>query len=86
MPYVKPEKRPGLHDSTVDTVEPKDPGELNYLLTVLVRNYFHDHGEDYQAINDVVGALQGALLEFYRRVAVPYEEGKMEQNGDVYDE
>jgi hypothetical protein len=38
----------------------------------------------YQTINDIVGALEGAKLEFYRRVAVPYEESKRRINGDVY--
>jgi len=33
-----------------------------------------------------MGALEGAKLEFYRRVVVPYEEKKMKENGDVYNE
>ena len=37
-----------------------------------------------QAYYDVKGAISGATLEFYRRVAVPYEESKIEKNGDVY--
>ena len=60
-----------------------DPGELNYLITELVKVYMStNHG--YQAINDVVGALEGAKLEFYRRIAAPYEDLKIADNGDVY--
>jgi hypothetical protein len=33
----------------------------------------------------VMGALVCAMLEFYRRRAVPYEEGKIKLNGDAYD-
>lgn len=44
MPYIKPNRRPGL-----------------------------------------TGALAGAKLEFYRRVAVPYENAKMAEHGDVYE-
>jgi hypothetical protein len=39
----------------------------------------------YQTMNDCLGALEGAKLEFYRRVVVPYEEQKKYENGDVYD-
>jgi len=38
----------------------------------------------YQNINDLLGALEGAKLELYRRVAAPYEDEKVESNGDVY--
>jgi hypothetical protein len=38
----------------------------------------------YQSINDVLGALEGAKLEFYRRIAAPYEDTKIQENGDVY--
>jgi hypothetical protein len=41
-------------------------------------------GLSYQTINDIVGALEGAKLEFYRRVAVPYEDKKIIENGDVF--
>jgi hypothetical protein len=59
-------------------------GELNYAITCLVRGYLRQNGLRYQQINDVVGALEGAKLEFYRRVVVPYEDRKMLANGDVY--
>jgi len=47
-------------------------------------DYTINEGLTYQTINDVIGALEGAKMEFYRRVAVPYEEGKIILNGDVY--
>ena len=29
-------------------------------------------------------ALEGAKLEFYRRIVAPYEELKIKENGEVY--
>lgn len=59
-------------------------GELNYGFSCLIDQYMAVKGLSYQTINDIVGALEGAKLEFYRRIAVPYEEKKLEENGDVY--
>jgi hypothetical protein len=64
--------------------KPHTPGELNYLITTMLIEYLHARGKSYQTINDILGALEGAKLEFYRRVAVPYETEKCKQNGDVY--
>jgi len=43
-----------------------------------------EEGLSYRTINDILGALEGAKLEFYRRVAVPYENSKLSENGDIY--
>lgn len=60
------------------------PGELNYVVTLSIKNYMENKGLSYQTINDIIGALDGASKEFYRRVAAPYEDKKIEENGDVY--
>lgn len=60
------------------------PGELNYLVTTLAITYISRKGTSYTHINDVLGALEGAKQEFYRRVAAPYEDQKIKSNGDVY--
>jgi hypothetical protein len=78
MPYVKQEDRLRLLDDL-----PRTPGELNYEITLLISKYW-DYTGNYQGINDIVGALEGAKLEFYRRVAAPYEDKKIAENGDVY--
>ena len=59
-------------------------GELNFIVTRILNRYVEQKGLSYQTINDIVGALEGSKMEFYRRVAVPYEQGKIEINGDVY--
>lgn len=81
MPYIKQTDRDKLG---YDLPAASNPGELNYLITQLIQTYWTDHGR-YQAINDILGALEGAKLEFYRRVAAPYEDTKIKENGDVYD-
>lgn len=63
---------------------PENPGELNYLITFLVRSYLDYKGEKYQTYNDIMGALEGAKLELYRRQVAPYENEKIKANGDVY--
>jgi hypothetical protein len=59
-------------------------GDLNFMITTMIQMYMKTGPLNYQMINDIVGALEGAKTEFYRRVAVPYEELKIKENGDVY--
>lgn len=83
MPYIKQSDREYM-DVGRSEFTPVVPGGLNYQITCVIRTYVQVNGLSYQRINDVLGALEGAKLEFYRRVAVPYEELKMQENGDVY--
>ncbi len=87
LPYVKPENR-AKYEKALDEligilkslpVEEVD-GELNYVVTKILKQtyplrYFH--------INKAIGVLECAKLEFYRRVAAPYEDKKMRESGDV---
>lgn len=61
----------------------QNPGELNYLVTLLCLKYLNERGEKYQTYNDILGALEGCKLEMYRRRIAPYEDKKIEENGDV---
>jgi hypothetical protein len=80
MPYVSPERRIELQAG-----EPADtPGDLNYLVTDLVDSYLCQWEMSYSAINEVIGVLECAKLELYRRIAVKYEDAKCTQHGDVY--
>ena len=80
MPYIQQSRREEITDSSlVETA-----GELNWLLTILINDYINKHGKSYQTLNEVIGVLECAKLELYRRVVSPYEEIKMQQNGDVY--
>jgi hypothetical protein len=81
MPYISPEARQRLDNGEL----PASPGELNYAITRLVDVYLlRSGGVRYSQINEVIGALECAKLELYRRVAAPYEDRKIEEAGDVY--
>jgi len=71
MPYIKQEDRPG------PTMIAETPGELNYLITTLIQEYVLQKGLNYGTLNEVVGVLECAKLELYRRIAAPYEDSKM---------
>jgi hypothetical protein len=77
MPYITAEQK------MYAEFTPLDAGELNYAITKLIKTYF-DRKPKYQTINDILGALEGAKHEFYRRVVFDYEDGKIKINGDVY--
>jgi hypothetical protein len=80
MPYIAKELRKLIDCGS----KPDNPGELNYLITCLCRDYIEQKGKRYLILNEVVGALECAKLELYRRVAAPYEDEKIAENGDVY--
>lgn len=80
MPYIDRQTREDmLHGELPYTV-----GELNFAITTICNAYVTELGLSYQIINDVIGALEAAKQEFYRREAVPYETDKLQENGDVY--
>lgn len=86
MPYITKARRDAARQVGASGHHPimETPGELNYEITLKLVKYIEQHGLSYQTINDILGALEGAKAEFYRRVAVPYENAKMAENGDVY--
>ncbi|HEX2888072.1 DUF6899 family protein [Vineibacter terrae] len=80
MPYVNREARDRLDAGG----SPKTPGELNYKITRLVDEYLSRQELSYARLNEVVGVLECAKLELYRRVTAPYEDIKIAEDGDVY--
>jgi hypothetical protein len=83
MPYIKQDDRRVI-DIVLDVPVMSNAGELNYVLTKVVKDYLEQFGISYQTMNDIVGALDGAKVEFQRRIVAPYEDKKIKQNGDVY--
>jgi hypothetical protein len=81
MPYIATEARARLEQGGV----PESPGELNYVITRAVDDYLvRKGGVRYSDLNEVIGALECAKLELYRRLAAPYEDRKRDEAGDVY--
>lgn len=86
MPYIKNLKRAELDPTFIEsTMLPTNSGELNFCITRLCDDYINRRGLKYEQINAVIGALECAKLELYRRIAAPYEDRKIKTNGDVYD-
>ena len=79
MPYISKDRR----GHTVD--HETTAGDLNYMISMLLIKYWKFSQRDYQSINDIVGAIEGAKSEFQRRIVIPYENLKITQNGDIYD-
>lgn len=81
MPYIDQEAR----DRLANGGAPETPGELNYAITRIVDDYLvRAGGLRYAHLNEAIGALECAKLELYRRLAVPYEDRKIAESGDVY--
>ena len=93
MPYISKEKRKlfddkilllvdALQDGNVDN--PPTAGDLNYVISELL-SVSLDIGANprYNKINTAVGVLECVKLEFYRRLAGPYEDIKIAEQGDI---
>ena len=87
MPYIKREARDKFLDLEYEIFQAniEDPGELNYLLTLLCLRFEQIEGLKYKTINNIVGALECCKQEYYRKQAISYEDKKATENGDVYE-
>lgn len=80
MPYVTQERRLDLDDGLL----PQTPGELNFAITSLCLDFLPPRTANYEDYNTIIGVLESAKLEFYRRAVAAYEDRKCAENGDVY--
>lgn len=88
MPYINQEKRDAFWKDSALSYLVQDiadcGGDLNYMFTMIVKEYIHKKGLSYATLNEIVGALECAKLELYRKVISKYEDKKCEENGEVY--
>ena len=87
MPYITQEDRPQYYEVLAELIgllKEKPPesvdGHLNYVVTRVIKEVYPLR---YYHVNKAMGVLECIQHEFYRRVAAPYEDTKIEQNGDV---
>lgn len=89
IPYIKKERRAVLQRVKVSDVGRSiaSAGELNWLITRVSCDYLLAIPEPfgYEELNEIMGVFESAKQEFYRKVVVPFEEEKLEKNGDVYE-
>jgi hypothetical protein len=88
MPYIKQEQRKivdakikELASAIKEAGKQDRAGVLNYTVSCLIRELYELR---YSEVNEAVGALECIKQEYYRRIASPYEDLKIKENGDVY--
>lgn len=88
MPYIKQEYRTSIEEELNTLIECMNfdgvngVGDCNYVITKLLQGVLKP--TTYTDMNAVIGVLECAKMEFYRRMAAPYEDLKATENGDVY--
>ena len=88
MPYIPQDERTELDELAGALVtnlrNGNFRGKLNYFISSVAEGLIQANGVCYSFLNDFIGVLECVKLELYRRVATPYEEKKLEENGDVF--
>lgn len=92
MPYIEPATRSCV-DPDIDQLVSKikhemraaeDPGVLNYVIFAFLKRVLDLPGKTrYKKLHLADGVLSNVGREIYRRYAAPYEDQKIETNGDV---
>lgn len=91
MPYILQPKRDALNPAIdqlvnalsvleADDIDNDMGGNLNYVITTVLMSCF---GTRYREMAQAVSVLEMAKLEYYRKVASPYEDQKEFENGEV---
>lgn len=87
MPYINQEARK-VYDPHIDALCEElfesdwNVGHMNYIIYRIMIRFFTLR-RSYQTINDIKGVLGNVWSEFYRKMAVPYEEDKEKDNGGI---
>ena len=87
MPYIKQDQRP----QTDASIEPlisylkslpmeEQDGALNYAVTRIIKSVYP---KKYFHFNRALGVLTAITHELYRHIIGPYEDEKIQENGDV---
>lgn len=80
MPYIPKGRRP-----LVEAEGPETGADLAYLLYKQVADYLAMRNDDlhYPDYADVLAAIEGTKMEYLRHHMWPYEDRKLDENGDV---
>jgi hypothetical protein len=82
VPYIKFGDR---HALALDLPDGLNEGQVNFILSDIINQWVGPQ-PNYARINAAIGILECAKLEVYRRIASPYEDAKITENGDVFTE
>jgi len=84
LPYIKKERRKVFDDLLEKlALEVQNEGELNYCIYKLASLVIDRIGQSYSNLSMCSSAMEHAKLEWYRRKLAPYEDKKIEENGDI---
>lgn len=94
MPYIKYNRRqnilgyPDCYHDNVNIDQINTSGELTYVIVYLCIEFLIRSSKslDFDTLNDIPKVLNAAKDEYTRRILVPYEEKKCQENGDVFKE
>ena len=87
MPYIKPTRRV-LFDAEIEALQQKllthqaEEGDYNYVISRIMGAAFLREPR-YHMVARIRGVLLDVAAEFYRRLAGPYEDNALEENGDL---
>ncbi len=90
MPYLTDDARAKIDDHINDIIDVlintdvSVPGGLNYAICRVADGVIAAKGESYSLYNTLLGSVEAAKLEIYRRMVAPYEDAKSYQNGEVF--
>lgn len=82
MPYIKKERRIELENILQEMIfeNVKADGDLNYILYALCKRHVEPSYNNYK---NFCGELRQCATEIERRLLGPYEDTKIDENGDV---
>ncbi len=88
MPYIPQTRRDEIDLELIAerlNWVPENAGELNFLVSTFIANYIRTKGLKYAVVNEMIGALECAIMALNRVIIGPYEDIKIAENGPVYD-
>lgn len=92
MPYIKKERRKSIEkygklQKLIDTLISntshgiENNGDVTYVIYIILKAVY---GEGcYETRSNALKVLSSTELEFYRKIIAPYEDEKIQENGDV---
>jgi hypothetical protein len=90
MPYIRQDARESVNkhiDNLLKVItmfsDSQKSGVMNYTITSLINHVYRMDNPSYKEINDAMGMLECVKQELYRRKAAPYEDIKINENGDI---
>jgi len=83
MPYINKVSREYLDSYIVDISKGiSSTGDFTYCIFKLMK-ILCEKEKNFAKLSSLIGGLECAKTEFYRRIVAPYEDEKIKENGDV---